>query len=214
MKIVVMGGTGYTGSAIVREAAQRDHAVISVSRRIPETKTGGVRFEAADVLRAEVPVAGADVVVGALSPRGAERGMLARAYARLAAQAGAAGARLVVVGGFSCLRREAGAPRMIEGESFPPEVPEEVVSEAKENLDVLNHLLADTTDLDWLFVSPGMHFGSWMPGANLGNYRVGGEIALFHQDGQSAISGIDFACAVVDEIEAPKYHRQQIGIAY
>jgi putative NADH-flavin reductase len=103
---------------------------------------------------------------------------------------------------------------MIEGEGFPPEVPQAVIVEAKENMDVLNALLADTSGVDWLFVSPAMEFSAWMPGEDLGRYRVGGEVALFDAQGKSAISGPDYARAVLDEIETPTHHRAQIGVAY
>jgi uncharacterized protein len=213
-KITVIGGTGYAGSAIVREAAKRGHMVTSISRSIPAAKVDGVIYKTADVLGGIAPIEEADVVVGALSPRGDNAGTLPQAYDRLARQAENIGARLILVGGFSCLRREPGAPRMIEGESFPPEVPAEVVREAKENMDVLKNLLADTTKLDWLFVSPAMDFSAWMPGEDLGRYRVGGEVALFDQHGKSAISGADYARAAIDEIENPTNHRVQIGVAY
>ncbi len=142
------------------------------------------------------------------------RGALAQVYAGLVERAIAEGVRLVLVGGFSCLRRTVGAPRMLEAESFPEEVPPKVVAEAQENLDVLNNLLADTTGVDWLFVSPGLEFSAWQPGEDLGRYRVGDEVALFDENGRSAISGVDYACAVLDEIEHPTRHRAQVGVAY
>jgi putative NADH-flavin reductase len=70
-KIVVFGGTGYTGANIVREAASRGHGVISVSRSKPEDGVDGVQYEvggAEDVATRVIP--GADAVVAALSPRG------------------------------------------------------------------------------------------------------------------------------------------------
>ena len=213
-KIVVVGGSGYAGSAIVREAAKRGHAVTSLSRSIPEAKIDAVTYVAANALKGPLPLGEAQVVVGALSPRGDQAGALAKTYESLAAQAHDIGARLILVGGFSCLRREAGAPRMIEAETFPPDVPQEVVNEARENMDVLNRLIVDKTGLDWLFVSPGMEFSAWMPGEDLGRYRLGGEVALFDENGRSAISGPDYARAVLDEIETPKYRRAHIGAAY
>lgn len=213
-KITVIGGSGYAGSAILREAAKRGHVVTAISRSIPAETVDGVTYVAADLLQGTLSLGQADVVVGAVSPRAENAGTLVKAYARLAEQARNVGARLVLVGGFSCLRREAGGPRMIEGESFPPDVPEAVVIEAKENMDVLTHLLADQTGLDWLFVSPAMEFSAWMPGEDLGRYRLGDEVALFDEHGRSAISGTDYARAVMDEIEQPSRHRAQIGVAY
>lgn len=213
-KILILGGTGYAGSAIAREAVHRNHSVTAVSRSAPADPISGVDYVRADALQADLDLGGSDVVIGALSPRAENAGTLLQSYRRLMRQAHDAGARLVLVGGFSCLRREAGAPRMIEGEAFPPGVPEDVVIEARENMDVLNALLADDTNLDWLFVSPAMEFSAWMPGEDLGHYRVGGEIALFDETGRSAISGPDFARAVLDEIETPRHRRAQIGVAY
>ena len=213
-KITVIGGTGYAGSAIAREAAKRGHSVTSVSRSVPAEPLAGVHYVASGVEEAGALIASADVVVGAFSPRGANSGLLAKTYARLAQQAADAGARLVLVGGFSCLRRTAGAPRMLEAESFSAEVPPEVVAEAQENLDVLNNLLADKTGVDWLFVSPALEFSAWQPGEDLGHYRVGDDVALFDENGRSAISGIDYARAVLDEIETPTRHKAQIGVAY
>lgn len=213
-KITIIGGTGYAGSAIAREAAKRGHSVTSVSRSVPAEPLPGIHYVASGVDEAGALIAGADVVVGAFSPRGANSGLLAKVYARLAQQAADAGARLVLVGGFSCLRRTAGAPRMLEAESFPAEVPPEVVAEAQENLDVLNNLLADKTGVDWLFVSPALEFSAWQPGEDLGRYRIGDDVALFDENGRSAISGIDYARAVLDEIETPTRHRAQIGVAY
>jgi uncharacterized protein len=49
-------------------------------------------------------VTGADVVVGALAPRGPLAGSFRDVYRAIARLTGAAGARLFIVGGFSALR--------------------------------------------------------------------------------------------------------------
>lgn len=213
-KITVIGGTGYAGSAIAREAAMRGHSVTVVSRKAPTEPIEGIDYVASSVTDAGATIAGADVVVGALSPRGANAGTLSKVYGELAERAASAGARLVLVGGFSCLRRAPGAPRMLEAEGLPADVPAEIVAEAQENLDVLSNLLADTTGVDWLFVSPALEFSAWTPGKDLGRYRIGDDVALFDENGKSAISGVDYARAVLDEIEIPSRHRAQIGVAY
>ncbi|MCX5480843.1 NAD(P)H-binding protein [Kaistia geumhonensis] len=213
-RITIIGGTGYAGSAIAREAAKRGHKVTSVSRSVPPEPIAGVTYVASGIEGAGASIADADVIVGAFSPRGTNRGALVKVYADLAKQAADTGARLILVGGFSCLRRTTGAPRMLEAEGFPDGVPAEIVAEAQENLDVLNNLLADTTGVDWLFVSPAMEFSAWQPGEDRGRYRIGDEVALFDENGKSAISGVDYARAVLDEIEHPTRQRAQIGVAY
>ncbi|MFL6004355.1 MAG: NAD(P)-dependent oxidoreductase [Nocardioides sp.] len=209
--IVVFGGNGYTGGNVVREAASRGHQVIAVSRSEPKEPVPGVRYEvgrAEDVAPRVVP--GADAVVAALSPRGDMAGRLVDAYDELARLSAQAGARYLQVGGFSSLRPAPEQPRFVEGE-----IPEPYRAEAVEG-EATRVLLAERApdELDWVFVSPAGGYGSFAPGEWTGAYRVGGEIALFDADGDSHISGADFALAIVDEIDKPRHHREHIGIAY
>lgn len=208
--ITVVGGTGYAGAAIVAEAARRGHTVTAISRTAPGTQAEGVEYVTGDLTRSVPDIAGAEVVVAALSPRGDNVGKLRDAYRSLAQAAATNGARFVGIGGFSSLRPAEGAPRFVEGDDMPPEF----AAEAREMNDILTDLAAGSVDVDWLFVSPAAEFGSHAPGEALGRYRVSGEVALFDQDGKSAISGADFARAVLDEIETPTRHRAQIHFAY
>ena len=208
--ITVVGGTGYAGAAIVAEAARRGHTVTAISRTAPGTQVEGVDYVTGDLTQSVPDVAGAEVVVTALSPRGDNAGRLRDAYRSLAQAAATNGARFVGIGGFSSLRPAEGAPRFVEGDDLPPEF----AAEAREMNDILADLATGSVDVDWLFVSPAAEFGSHAPGEALGRYRVSGEVALFDQDGKSAISGADFARAVLDEIETPTRHRAQIHFAY
>lgn len=208
--ITVVGGTGYAGAAIVAEAARRGHTVTAISRTAPGTQAEGVDYVTGDLTQSVPDIAGAEVVVAALSPRGDNAGKLRDAYRSLAQAAATNGARFVGIGGFSSLRPTEGAPRFVEGDDLPPEF----AAEAREMNDILADLATGSVDVDWLFVSPAAEFGSHAPGEALGRYRVSGEVALFDQDGKSAISGADFARAVLDEIETPTRHRAQIHFAY
>jgi uncharacterized protein len=209
--IVVFGGTGYTGGNVVREAASRGHQVISVSRSEPKEPVAGVRYEVGtveDVAPRVVPRA--DAVVAALSPRGDMAGRLVEVYGELARLSAEAGARFLQVGGFSSLRPAPDQPRFAEGE-----IPEQFRDEALEG-EATRSLLAEhaPSGLDWVFVSPAGGYGSFAPGERTDAYRVGDEIALFDDQGDSNISGADFALAIVDEIDNPAHHREHIGIAY
>ncbi|MFI7398526.1 NAD(P)-dependent oxidoreductase [Micrococcus luteus] len=208
--ITVVGGTGYAGAAIVAEAARRGHTVTAISRTAPGTQVEGVDYVTGDLTQSVPDVAGAEVVVAALSPRGDNAGRLRDAYRSLAQAAATNGARFVGIGGFSSLRPAESAPRFVEGDDLPPEF----AAEAREMNDILADLATGSVDVDWLFVSPAAEFGSHAPGEALGRYRVSGEVALFDEDGKSAISGADFARAVLDEIETPTRHRTQIHFAY
>lgn len=210
-KIVILGGTGYAGSTVVREAAERGHEVVSVSRSVPDQKVAGVTYVAGSVSDADMQeqvINGADVVVGALSPRGDMQGKLGGVYRDVATKATTAGVRL---GGFGSLRPAEGALRFVEGGDFPTEYK----PESQELATFLEELQTATPEgLDWLYVSPAATFGAFNPGEKTGNYRVSGEIALFDEKGESNLSGADLAVAIVDEIETPAHHREHISVAY
>ena len=210
-RVIVFGGTGYTGRNVVQEAAARGHEVISVSRSRPEVSVNGVRYEvggAEDVAKQVIP--GADAVVASLSPRGDMAGRLVDVYTELARLSAEAGARYLQVGGFSSLRPAPDAPRFAEGD-----IEEQYRQEALEG-EATRTLLADQAlkDLDWVFLSPAAGYGAWAQGERTGQYRLGGEVALFDDQGASQISGADFAVAIVDEIEKAEHHREHIGVAY
>lgn len=212
-RITVIGGTGYAGSNVVREAASRGHDVTSYSRNLPEDRVAGVTYETGSMLDADVrarAVANADVVVSTLSPRGELDGQIIEVDRELAALAGQHGKRIAIVGGFSSLRPQAGAPRFAEGDDIPPEF----ADEAKQMNTILTELLSGPETTDWIFFSPAQQFGAYAPGEALGHYRVGGEVAFFDENGVSAVSGEDFALAIVDEIEKPAHRREHVSIAY
>ena len=62
--------------------------------------------------------------------------------------------------------------------------------------------------------SPAGGFGAWAPGEATGNYRVGGDILLVDDEGESFISGADFADAVVREIQEPAHRRARFTVGY
>ena len=52
-RITVLGGTGYTGGNIAREAVARGHQVTSISRTLPEDQIDGVTYRTGDALDAD-----------------------------------------------------------------------------------------------------------------------------------------------------------------
>lgn len=212
-RITVLGGTGYAGSNIVREAVARGHQVTAYSRHAPEQPVDGATYVTADVTDTDTQaqvVTGADVVVSALAPRGPLEDSLREVDAALAARAQQAGVRFGVVGGAGSLFVHEGGPKVADAEWFPAAfVPEARTMEA-----VLEDLRASDESLDWFYVSPAGGFGAWAPGEATGTYRTGGDVLLADADDNSAISGADFGTAVVDEIETPAHRRRRFTVAY
>ncbi|MBO0812858.1 MAG: NAD(P)H-binding protein [Microlunatus sp.] len=209
-KIVIIGGTGYTGSNLAREAVWRGHTVTSWSRNQPKEPVDGVSYRTGDAPEAVQIIDGADAVIAALSPRGDLEGRLFGLYQEYAAAAARTGARFIAIGGFSSLRPAPGRPRFAEGD-----VPEQFRAEALEMEAVRNWICTEAPqDLDWLFISPAGAYGVWAAGERTGAYRLGGEIALFTADGKSEISGPDFALAIMDAIDGGEHHREHLSVAY
>ncbi len=212
-RIAILGGTGYAGAHFVKEAASRGHAVTSLSRSIPVDPIAGVEYLQGTVLDAaavSAAIDGADVVIATVSPRGDNAGRLATTYQRIAADLAGSGKPIVYIGGFSSLRPAPGAPRFAEGE-----VPEAFAAEAHESDGFREWLQTSApADLDWVFVSPAGAFGAYAPGEALGVYRTGDEIALFDESGETAISGEDFALAVIDLVESGGHIREHVSFAY
>ncbi|MFZ6993526.1 NAD(P)-dependent oxidoreductase [Curtobacterium sp. RRHDQ66] len=212
--IVVFGGTGYAGSAITREALSRGHQVVAVARDTTKlepaeglTLAQGDAFDAAFV--AEV-TKGADVIVVALHAVQADGSELKDRFQPFVDAAEAAGARLGIVGGAGSLLVADGGPRLFDTAEFP----DAFKGEAKSHGQILEALRASDTSVDWFYVSPAAAFGGYNPGERRGTYRTTDEVLLTDAEGNSDISGEDFAIAFVDEIETPAHHQARFGVAY
>ncbi|MDN4474046.1 NAD(P)-dependent oxidoreductase [Demequina zhanjiangensis] len=214
-RIAVIGGTGYAGRNIVAAAAAKGLEVVSYSRSLPETPVEGVDYRTGDVTdQAFLAQAfdGVDVLVSALSPRGAlaEPGTLRGIERTLARLAESKAVRFGVVGGAGSLLVAEGGPMVADTESFPAAIK----PEADEMASVLADLRAHEGELDWFFVSPAGGFGAFAPGEATGAYRVGGDVLLVDGNGESHISGADFGLAVADEIVNPTHRKARFTVAY
>lgn len=212
-RISVLGGTGYSGGAVVAEAHRRGHEVTSVSRSEPAERIDGVHYVIGSVLDDDVltaAVTGHDVVVEAVSPRGdmvgKEEGLLERLIELAAAQ----GVRVGVVGGASSLLVSEDGPRLFDVSDPPAEVRPEIET----GLALLEQLKAAPESLDWFYVSPPEEFGAWVPAPATGAYRLSDDILLRDENGVSRISAADLAVAIVDEIEQPRYRRRRFHAAH
>jgi putative NADH-flavin reductase len=204
MKIALYGATGVLGSRIAAEAVSRGHVVTALSRTkgavVPEgarARTGDAG-DADDVARI---AAENDVVVSAIGPSrtGERHQMFLHALSVLAENVGTR--RLVVLGGAGSLQVAPGL-RLMDTPGFPSRSLPEAVTQA-----AALELLKDTGALaNWVYISPAPAIG---PGQRTGLYRVGLETPV-----GDWISAEDFAVAVVDEIEVPRFHRTRINVAH
>ena len=212
-RITVLGGTGYGGGAVVREAARRGHTVTSYSRRPPEQPVDGVTYVTGSLLDTDLlaqSVRDAGVVFEALSPRGDMQGKVEGIVDELIRLTDGSGVRLGVLGGASSMLVSEGGPRLFDvGETAP-----EILPEVQTGLDVLETLTKAPESLDWFYVSPAASFGAWVDAPVTGAYRLSDDVLLSDENGVSTISGADLAVAVLDEIEQPRYRRRRFHVAH
>jgi len=214
-RITVLGGTGYAGAAIVAEAARRGHEVTSVSRTAPTDPIAGVDYVTGSVLDATVldaVVPGRDVVISALSPRGDMAGKVEGVLQELVRRVDGTPTRVAHVGGASSLLVEEGGPRLWD--LTQDHVPADVKPEVETGLHILDDFRSSPETVDWFYVSPPEKFGAWVPAPVKGAYRLGGDVLLRDEAGESTISAADLAIAIVDEIEKPAHRRKRFTAAH
>ncbi|MBB4638425.1 NAD(P)-dependent oxidoreductase [Longimicrobium terrae] len=215
MKIVLFGATGQVGQRVVREALERGHEVVGVTRDPSRTQTPDPRVrlvagDATDAANVAAVARGADAVISAISPRpgttgnaptltGAARGLIAGVR-----EAGVK--RLISVGGAGSLEVAPGLA-LVDSPGFPDAYKPEAL-DGKEALAVFR---AEAEGLDWTFVSPAAVIH---PGERTGVYRTTGDQFLADEHGKSAITFEDFAVALLDELERPQHVGKRFGVAY
>lgn len=211
-RIVVIGGTGYAGAHFVREGVSRGHDVVAVARKAPADPIDGATYvqgSALDVDGLGEVLDGADAVISTISPRGDMADKAVDALTALVEKLDGTSARLGVVGGAGGSLVAPGGPRL-----FDLDFPEEYKHEAQVGIDQLALLQDSDAELDWFYVHPAEVFGPWAEGERTGSYRDGGDVIVRDADGNSTISGADFAVAFLDEIENPKHRRERFTVGY
>jgi uncharacterized protein len=201
-RLVVFGGNGYAGSAIVAEATERGLDVTAVGRSA--TGPGSVAGSVTDPATVEQVAAGADVLAVATPPAAA-----LESVGTLVDAARRHGARLAYVGGAGSLLVAEGGPRLVD----TPDFREEWKPEALAHAQVLEALRRAPADLDWFYVSPAASFGAWTTTPTTGTYRTSDDVLLTDDQGRSEISGRDFARAFVDEVVTPRHSRRRFTVA-
>ena len=208
--IALFGSTGRIGQRILREALARGHKVTAIVRdatRAPDG-TPNLEFKPGDILKPESVVAatnGHDVLVSAYGPRAGDAKQIVTAAKSLVEAAGSMQPmRLIVVGGAGSLEVAPGV-QLVDTPDFP------TASKAS----ALAHRDAFEvywkTGLDWTFVSPAAIVE---PGARTGRYRIGTNQLVVDHEGKSRISIEDFAVAILDEIEQPRFRCKRFTVGY
>ena len=208
MNVVLYGASGMVGSRVLQELLRRGHTVTAVTRN-PETVTAsGVKAVKGDVTDAASVAAtakGADAVISAYAPpQGREETIVDATRSLLSGLQKAEVKRAIFVGGAGSLEVAPGV-QLVDVPSFP----EGYKAIAIAHRNVLP--LLKESDLDWSYLSPAAVIA---PGERTGKFRLGTTKLVSDAKGESRISAEDYAIVLVDELESPKYIRQQFTAAY
>jgi putative NADH-flavin reductase len=202
MKVALVGASGNVGSRLLAELVRRGHEVTAIARH-PEkievsqsiTPAKGDLFD--DATLAPV-LSGHEAVISSV------RFMMSDPHKLLNAVRASGVKRYLVVGGAGSLEAAPGV-KLMDTPKFPAAAKPEATMGAE-----FLELLRQERDLDWTFASPSAVFG---PGERTGTFRLGTDQLLINEKG-SSISYEDFAIALVDELEHPKYSRTRFTVGY
>lgn len=214
-KIVLIGASGFVGTAILKEALDRGHQVTAVVRhpgRITAVhKNLKVKHGDVSLINVVTEVCrNADAVISAYNP-GWKNPDIAeettRVYTTILDGIRKSGVkRFLVVGGAGSLFISPGK-RMMDAGVMPESILPAVRALAGFYLNDLNA----EKDIDWVYFCPARIIE---PGLRTGKYRLGKDDLVLNEKGESRISVQDYAAAMVDELEKPAHHRERFTIGY
>jgi|TARA_R110000851_G_scaffold44749_4_gene109872 putative NADH-flavin reductase len=199
----------------MQQAISRGHDVVAVVRDASKVSQD-VAIRTLDVTTmTSVAVAGADadVVIASISGRAAQNyQVVAQTAKQLLQHLPQAGKpRLLWVGGAGSLEVAPGVTLV-----STPEFPEEFKAEAIAQGEALDVFRATDSAIEWTYVSPAAII---FTGESEGQYRLGGDEFFTDVQGQSRVSVVDYAKAMLDEAmldetKNAKHLNQRISLAY
>ncbi|MDI1256267.1 MAG: NAD(P)H-binding protein [Flavobacterium sp.] len=215
MKIALIGATGFVGSAILNELADRGHDVTAIARNPQNDSNLNVKWAKADVTDvAELSeiLATHDAVVSAYNAGWTNPNIyddfIAGSKAVQEAVKKSGVKRYVVIGGGGSLYVAPGLQAV-----DTPDFPKEYYVAASAARDYLT-FIRDEKELDWAFFSPAFEMHQGITTGRTGKYRLGSENPVFDENNRSILSVEDLAVAIVDETENPKHHQARFTAAY
>ncbi len=218
MDIVLIGASGFVGSAILNEALNRGVKVTAIAPNpekitVTDRNLTVVNGDATDPAELAKIAKGKGAIISAYNPGWAnpkQYELTLENYPKIVEGAKEAGVpRLLIVGGAGTLFVKPGL-RLVDTGTLPEAWLPGVKSLGEF---YLNDLMKEK-DIDWVFLSPAANLGNMTKGVRTGKYRVGKNDLLTDKDGNSFISVEDYAVAMVDELLDPKHHQERFTVAY
>lgn len=216
--IILIGASGFVGSAILEEALNRGHKVTALVRnpekiQVKNENLTVLAVDATDVEALSKVVAGKDAVISAYNPGWGNPRLyeeILENYPKIIEGVKKAGVqRLLVVGGAGVLYVQPGV-RLMDSGTLPAELMPAVKGEGELFLNVLSK----DNDIDWVYFAPPANLGNMGKGIRTGKYRLGTDTLLVDEKGDSFISVEDYAVAMIDELEQEAHHKALFTATY
>ncbi|BFM41956.1 NAD(P)-dependent oxidoreductase [Flavobacterium sp. CFS9] len=213
MKIAIIGATGFVGTAILNELANRNHDLTAIARNPKNTSTA--TWKSADIFNEEALseiLKGNDIVINAYNPGWTNPNIyddfIAGSKAIQEAVKKSGVKRFITIGGAGSLFVAPGLQAV-----DTPDFPKEYHAGATAARDYLN-ILKEEKELDWAFFSPAFEMHQGITTGRTGKYRLGLENPVFNEEQRSILSVEDLAVVIADEAETPKHHQVRFTAAY
>ena len=213
--VLLIGATGFVGSAVLNELLERGHEVTAVVRnaaKLPQNELlTAVEQDVSDVEAIAKLAEGKDAVISAYNPGWMNpeiEKLITENYPKILEAAKKSGVeRLIIVGGAGTLFCAPGL-RVVDSGVIPAEIMDGVRPLGNFYLNTLTN----ENDIDWVFFSPAGVLDE--EGKKTGNYRLGKDDLIVDAEGNSHISVQDYADALVNELEQPVHHKERFTIGY
>lgn len=208
MRIGIIGASGKAGNLILKEAVERGHEVTAIVRNTAKIEDKSVKIIEKDVfdLKSE-DIKDFDVVVNAFGAP-PEKSNLHIEAGKVVFEVfkGAPNTRLVYVGGAASLYVDkAKTVKLIETPDFP-EAYKPTASAMLKNYENLEK----TNGFQWTYICPAGFFDA--DGKKTGSYKINKDVLVLNSKGESYISYADYAIAMLDEIENPKFINAKVSV--
>ncbi len=216
--VVLIGATGFVGSAVLNELLARGHKVTAVVRNAAKLSKNdnltAVEEDVANVDAIANIAKGKDAVISAYNPGWNNpdiKRLIEENYPKIVEAVKKSGVqRLLIVGGAGTLFVKPGL-RVVDSGFVPAEIMDGVRPLGEFYL----NFLTKEHDLDWVFFSPAGAFEDADKGKRTGKFRLGkDDLIVDLATGTSHISVQDYAIAMVDELEKPAHHKERFTIGY
>ncbi|UTR13218.1 NAD(P)-dependent oxidoreductase [Salipaludibacillus sp. LMS25] len=208
MKIAIIGASGKSGKLILKEALDRGHDVTALVRnpsKVTEANITVIEKDVFDITAEDIKAY--DVVINAFNPpQGKEEQHIEAGRVLNKALKDAPKTRLIIVGGAGTLYvDQEKTTQLLDTPDFP-----EIARPTASNMRIAFNELLNETGFTWTFLSPAGFFDP--NGKRTGSYKSGKDHVILNSKGESYISYADYAIAIVDEIENPKYMNERFTV--